>query len=266
MSYLRFFYERITKWLSSYHKGMTPKLKRFDTSDISKKFHSRTDHAMQKMIGEIGTPFIPKKLEVAQRFNEFTWRLDQRFLTLCKIEQAMFFDPDKLVYSTHDIQLEFVNRVEAYFQQMYAAISAFVLYLTHMAPKEFKREMPFNSIEKFLKFLEKRDALFEKESKILERARDFRARFIDHTQQHILHDWETSASMDASGHNSCTVIYFNKKSPSAFYRGVFDPRDARYEPSGDYETFYVSPSHREAHAAFYNLCENVIKSLHGNGT
>jgi hypothetical protein len=119
--------------------------------------------------------------------------------------------------------------------------------------------MPISNIKHFLEFLiQKPEIDLKEEIKLLEKSRDFRARFIDHIQQHILHDWETGSRMLDDGRNVCTVIYFIKKGPEVYFRGVFDPYAPDFEPSSNYESFYVSPPHEKCHAAYFKLCQTLI--------
>jgi hypothetical protein len=237
--------------------------KPMETSAFYKAFHKNSGFFMERLMKDADGKLDPKKTEVTQRFNEFAWRLDQRFLALKNIEQAMFFhDPSKMIYTTHDVQHEFVNRTEAYFQQLYASMSAFVLYISFIGSHKIKQGLPIKSIKLFLKHIESVNGLdIKNEVQLLEYSRDFRAKFIDHTQQHILHDWETFSRWGDAG-NECVVIYFIKKGPEVYFRGEIDPYSPTFKPSSNHESFYVSPPHEKCHSAFFKFCEKVIDLIH----
>ncbi len=203
-----------------------------------------------------------KKLEATQRFNEFLWRLDQRYQQLKAVE-SFIYDADSAgrTVPMRDVQLEFVNRIEAYYQQLYASLSAFAMFVNHVAPHSFRRGLPIGGIEEFLRFLRTKTALnIDNELTELERARDFRARFVDHTQQHALHNWMTFSYPTGVG-QECVVIYYISQGPEVFFRPHTNPYAPDFRPPVNYESFYVSPPHNECHKALFGMCQKVIRQI-----
>ena len=202
------------------------------------------------------------KLEATQRFNEFVSRLEMRFEELIKVEREIFHaEPETIRREMKEIQLDFVNRVEGFFQHYYATISAFVMYLSHVANHDFKRGMPVSSIKEFLNFLESKCPELKTKLSEIERARDFRAKFIDHIQQHTLHDWMTYSFPGKMG-EECVIIYFIKRGSEVYHRGFQpNPYAEGFMPPVNYESFYVSPPHKEAKAALFDIFEHIIKII-----
>src|SRR3989344_1320982 len=72
-------------------------------------------------------------LRASQKYNEHFIRLEKRYQGLLRIEKAKELidleELDKQGRTLEDLQLEFVDKTEAFYQQIYAAISTFVLLL-----------------------------------------------------------------------------------------------------------------------------------------
>lgn len=160
-----------------------------------------------------------------------------------------------------DIQLEFVNCVESYYQQLYATLSAFVMFLNYNAPREFKNGLPISRITNFLTFLGSKNGLtISEEIKELTRATIFRSKFVDHVQQHTLHNWMTYSFPTKSG-PECVVIYYIGKGREVYYRPHLNPYADDFEPPVNYISFYVSPPHNECHRAIFDMCLKVIEHI-----
>lgn len=221
-----------------------------------------TDQSFDLLIQEPDGIINQRKLEATQRFNEFLWRLDQRYQQLKAVESFIYHaEHANLTTQLQDVQLELVNRIEAYYQQLYASLSAFAMFISYTAPHPFKRGLPIGGIEDFLNFLGTKIELdIGHEIEELERARDFRARFIDHTQQHALHNWMTFTYPTRAG-NECVVIYYISRGPEVYYRPHINPYAPDFEPPVNYQSFYVSPPHNECHQAIFEMCQKVILQI-----
>lgn len=202
------------------------------------------------------------KMQAIQRFNEFFIRLEIRFLDLLKIESEIFnAEPGDMKRPMSEIQLDMVDKVESFYQQLYACMSAFTMLLNHIAPHDYRRSMSIGSVKKFLEFLLSKHLDHGESLSWLETARDFRARFVDHVQQHVLHDWMTYSYPGKFG-PECVIIYFVKKGPEVYHRGFqTGPYDPSFEPPVNYESFYVTPPHKECFLSFELITENVIQHL-----
>ena len=99
-------------------------------------------------------------IEHSQRFHEFAIRLDHRYLHLKDMENILSrVSRISVGMPVSEIQLEFVNAVESYFQQLYASISSLILLINKIAPHDFKRGMSIRSTKQFLDFIEKKEGL-----------------------------------------------------------------------------------------------------------
>jgi hypothetical protein len=203
-----------------------------------------------------------KKLEATQRFNEFLWRLDQRYQRLKSVESFIYHaNITTLHVPMRDVQLEFVNCIEAYYQQLYASLSAFAMFLNHVASPSFKRGLPIGSVKGFLGFLRNKTG-FDLDNQLteLERARDFRAKFVDHTQQHALHNWMTFSYPTKVG-PECIVIYYISRGPEVYFRSHVNPYTPDFQPPVNYESFYISPPHNKCHQTLFSVCQRIINHI-----
>jgi hypothetical protein len=222
----------------------------------------------QDFIESLGTSYKKfadsddNKTQAVQRFNEFFIRLESRFLALLKVEAEIFYaEPEKIKRPMPEIQLDMVDKVESFYQQLYACLSAFVMLLNYVAPHSYQRNMSITSIKNFLEFLSSGHLVLKESLAWLEKARDFRARFVDHIQQHVLHDWMTYSYPGKFG-PECVIIYFVRKGPEVYYPGIqLDPYAPDFQPPVNYKSFYVSPPHKECLLAFQLVTEEIIKSI-----
>lgn len=195
-----------------------------------------------------------------QRFNEYILRLESRFDQLLNLEKEIAeFDPAKAERRLKDIQLDFVDKIEAYFQQLYSTLSAFVMLLNHIANDGFKSQMPIKGIEKFLSWISKQSYSSQLKEGIflLDKAREFRDIFIDHPQQHILHDWMTYSHL-----NGTAIIYFIRDGNKVYTPGnTVDPYDPNFKPPFDYKSFYVSPDYRKVHDSMKYFVNSILELI-----
>ncbi len=233
----------------------------FDTTSIYRKYEKDTGTCLDILINN------NKRLMASQRFHEFAIRLDHRYINLKNIENIIADIPDDTKLPVSKIQLEFVNRVEAYYQQLYASLSALAMLINHTASHDFKKNMSIRSISSLLEFLSKKDIPLESEIKELTRAVEFRGKFVDHIQQHTLHDWMTyGIPFNETRH--CVVIYFINKGPEVYApcNYIFDPYHKDFNLSLNHGGFYVSPPQDNCHKAFFSMTEKILTAISSNST
>lgn len=204
-----------------------------------------------------------EKGEMACRaFTEYVERLGNRHNELLQIEAfKTSADPDEMAkheITLADLQLEFVDKTEAFHQQVYAVVSAFIMLLSHVGDQKFLSQMPIDSLTKFLRHISDKsyESIIKDQAALLLKSADFRSKFIDHPQQHALHDWMTYSY----GTGAC-IIYFIRKGPEIYYREPKDPYAPDFVPPVNYKSFYVSPAHTQVFLAVLHFTEKVLKSL-----
>ena len=201
-------------------------------------------------------------LRASQKYNEHFIRLEKRYQGLLRIEKAKELidleELDKQGRTLEDLQLEFVDKTEAFYQQIYAAISTFVLLLSHVGGHKFKGQLPIKSISRFLIFITEwfpSDSL-RQNAKILKISIDFRSKYVDHPQQHVLHDWMTYSY----GTGTC-IIYFIRTGNGVYVPEIFNPYDPNFKPPVDHEDFYISPPHTVVFKALQDFSIETLSSL-----
>lgn len=204
-----------------------------------------------------------EKAEMACRaFTEYVERLGNRHNELRQIEEFKTnADPDEMAkheITLTDLQLGFVDKTEAFHQQVYATISAFIMLLSHVAGQKFLSQMPIDSLTKFLRHISDKsyESIVKDQATLLIKSADFRSKFIDHPQQHALHDWLTYSY----GTGTC-IIYFIRKGNEVYYREPKDPYAPDFTPPVNYKSFYVSPAHTQVFLAVIYFTEKVLSSL-----
>lgn len=203
-----------------------------------------------------------KKLAAIHRFNENLVRLQWRYDALAVVDAELLALPDRK-RETQEIQLDFVDKTEAYYQQLYATLSAFAMLLNKLLPHEKKRGLSISSIKAFLEWLEKLSPEVAAQVKDLEKARDFRGKFIDHVQQHELHDWITTTNMTGPDAPDSALVFFIRKNEQheAVFRPDLNPYSPSYEPPVNHSGFYVSPQSKKTHRALQDTVRCVLSSL-----
>lgn len=203
-----------------------------------------------------------KALMAFQRFNEYLLRLENRHNELLHIEAfTTNVDPkefEKHGITPHDAQLLFIDKTEAFHQQVYATVSAFIMLLSHATDKKFTAQMPIDSVTKFLRHMSDKsyDSLVKDHSAALIKSVDFRSKFIDHPQQHALHDWMTISYIKGT-----CIVYFLKKDDKVYFRPHADPYASDFRPPFDCDSFYVSPKHSETFEAVKIFTIQILSSL-----
>lgn len=221
-----------------------------------KEFISEMEGVYKKLIEHGGNP-SPKKVATVQRFNEYLMRLGKRYEILLVAEKNLYgLRPGKDEKRVAALQLDFVNWTEAFYQELYATLSAFVMLLNHLGDREFG-QLPIRSVGKFLGVIDKKVNGITELKNTLDEARAFRAKFIDHPQQHVLHDWMTHSLPSIEGPKA-VVIYFVKKGSGIYWRGLIDPHAPSFRPPFDCESFYVSPPHRKVYNSLKDFIRRVL--------
>ncbi|MES2762034.1 MAG: hypothetical protein V4677_07505 [Bacteroidota bacterium] len=212
------------------------------------------------------TDFSPERREKAirayQRYNENLLRLEKRFNEYIQIEtkKAMvdLEELEKQNRTLEDLQLEFVDKTEAFHQHVYATISTFILLLSHVAGHKYKGQLPISGVTKFLKYISEtnQDEYIDVQADALKTSIDFRAKFIDHPQQHALHDWMTWSH----GSGTC-IIYFIRTGNGVYVPEHIDPYACDFRPPIDCGDFYVSPPPHEAFLAIKGFSVAILDNL-----
>ncbi|MDD5726111.1 MAG: hypothetical protein PHC53_01715 [Patescibacteria group bacterium] len=224
--------------------------------------------------------FEPIKKRQAQllsrRFQEYLLLLEMRFRELDLANYELANNPELVgaTRSLQDIQFSFLERTEAFHEQVYASLASFTSFLSDYLGHEDRRGSHLgSSIGKFLKSAENlisepynRDALVT-----LDASRSFRDKYIIHPQLHARHDWMTHGD----GYNT-TLIYF-----TIDYTKI-DPKDdglpvlfALAPPKGtvfwdlEYRQFlqasypwlgdvYIPPFYKEVYEAIRSVIADIV--------
>ncbi len=201
-----------------------------------------------------------KKLEVTQRFNEAVTRLEIRYQELLNAEHVLCTSKEM----DNKFQIQYLDKLEGFFQGLYASISIFAKYLSVVGTYEFKKGLPISSVKNFINFLRKFTDL-SVDLDILEKARKFRSELVDHAQMNKLYDWMT---FDHSGYQygSIGIIYFVNESadgtsPSFEGKQFSDPHADNYRPPITAKDYSVSPNYRKSLNSFLHVVEYVVNSL-----
>jgi hypothetical protein len=119
--------------------------------------------------------------------------------------------------------------------------------------------MPIRGVTKFINWIQSKDinsANFEKQSLALLDSTTFRSKFIDHPQQHALHDWLTFTSEESS------IIYYIRTGDNVYFpTDLTDPYVIGFEPPVDCRSFYVSPKRETTKTALISFTKHILKSL-----
>jgi len=203
-----------------------------------------------------------KKGLAVRTFNEFLLRLNKRASELLYFENLIFDQPklelEKMTLK--EIQMYFVDKTEGFHQHVYSVISAFAMLLNHIAPREFCQRIPIRKNGKFLKFLKNEYPKLIDFIKILELSTSFRNKFIDHTQQHVLHDWMTY-SYPENNQAKAVVIYFIKNSNNVYQREERNPFSLNFQPPINCKEHYISPYYKDVYKSLLVIVEYIITEM-----
>ena len=204
------------------------------------------------------------KAAAIHRFNENLIRLRWRYEALSQVEAELYSISPDSPRDSRTVQFDFVDKTEAYYQQLYATLSAFVMVINKLASHEVRRGLNVSRNERFLSDLLRKYPEISDDISNVEIARAFRAKFVDHIQQHTLHDWCTVSNLVGPGAGGCTLIYFLRANPAVHgmvFRPGLDPYAAGYEPPVDHAGFYVSPLYQSVQKSFENIVRHVLGKL-----
>ncbi len=203
--------------------------------------------------------------------------LDQAGVTLHKLKEALIkldyrysdlvqvfpmFDSltaDEMGEPLHYLQVAFVDRVEAFHQQIYSTISTLILVLNHFKDDDKGSNHPIGSVKQFLDYIKDNKLRYRStlinQVDCLQRSRDFRSKFIDHPQQHQLHDWMTFRAEDG-----IYLIFFVRKGNEVYaINPIIHPFDPEFKPPINCgKDFYIAPSEKETIRAIVVLIGHIL--------
>lgn len=186
-------------------------------------------------------------------FKERCQRLENRYSELFLIEDRFIKATWDNTEDTRLIQPVFIDKLEAYFQQLYSVESALVKLLNHIGRRNFLRGISIGSIESFLSNFKK-----QKNLKInnLIRALDFRTR-IDHTQIKGTFDYFTCATPQ----NTLQCLYFKpnqkEKIPNDLLLQLGFPKTISSPVKGS--DWFIPPYYKNVHSELQMFIINLLK-------
>lgn len=196
---------------------------------------------------------------VIRRLRESLIQINQRYKDYKNIETEIrnLHKPEDMGEKLHFLQLDLVNKVEAFHQQVYSTISVLILVLNFVGINNKRSNHPISSVSKFLDYLVKN--VFSENPEILEQieilkqSKDYRAKFVDHPQQHQLYEWSTY------GYEDQVYIIYYKQLGNEIYaiRGNPDPLSKDFIPPVNTDDFYVAPDKNRT----FNAVEVIVSAL-----
>ena len=139
-----------------------------------------------------------EKKEIAdlslKAFREFFSRLHDRLIRLIEIEIELVNYADRQSNKTTakplaQIQMDFVDKTEAFHQQIYSTLSSFVKLLSVITPHGFIMQKHIKSNQNFIKYI--RELIKFNDILPVEKSLIYRGTYIDHTSQIRHFDWMT---------------------------------------------------------------------------
>jgi len=174
------------------------------------------------------------------RLYENLSRLEDRHHGYMKMENRMQ-DYDK---ELQKLQLNLVDKMEAFHQQIYSTLSVVVMVCNYIPVLGSTENHPKNSIQKFLSYIESNNYFREISIHTIEellQSVKFRAFYIDHPQNKPAYNWMSFKFEEDIG-----IIYYTEYSNKCYYRGYpVDPRDPDYMPPVDCRGEFVVSPHRK---------------------
>lgn len=212
-----------------------------------------------------------------QTFAEYFDRLEARYAEASRVEVLTTVEHDFTMSDgrlLHEHQIELVDKTEAFHQQIYAALSAYRGLLLTTLPRSERDRLPKDSVSKLLRYVKERSnsSVLQNHIVHLERSVDFRARFVDHPDQHVVHDWMTFRPLG----RTVTVYFaphFGGATPEqearlreqlrlqSEHNGFADPWSAYFHPPLACESFYVSPRVDDTFASFEQYVLDALPLL-----
>jgi hypothetical protein len=151
-------------------------------------------------------------------------------------------------------QLKLVDKIEGFHQQIYSTISSFGAVLTSYFPHEWRKNMNISSNTKFLDFLKTKsdDIDFNISLNQLQLSTAYRAKFVDHAQQHRILNWLTQ-TIDSLPY----IVHFKPQLFQMICPFEVPNKETRYESYYENNDFYVSPNNFEVYKSLIiviNFC------------
>ena len=230
----------------------------YDMNDVRvKSFIKKIDQNWESLLKRVN---VKKRDEVAltlQRLRENIERSSFRYGEYLLIERNVSSEKSSIPLRTR--QLKLVDKTEAFHQQIYSTISVLILVLNHIKIDGVKEDHPINSVKRFLQFLKEKpyryQSVLHDQVDTLLKSVDFRAKFVDHPQNHPVHDWMTYDYI-----KDTYLIYFIKRGPEVYYMpGNPDPEAPDFLPPVNCgEDFFVSPNIHKVNSALMNLVDQLL--------
>ncbi len=156
------------------------------------------------------------------------------------------------------LQLDIVNKIESFHQHVYATLSAFVMLLIQLLPRSLNSQIPINSINKFLKFLKKTNLneLLKDDIDNLLNSITFRAKFIDHPQQHAAHNWMTWRAEE-----EIVILYFIPLFTEEEIEKYYQKHKDKATPPFEEKSMYISPYINITYKSLKIFIENILENL-----
>ncbi|MBP9815653.1 hypothetical protein KBD09_00240 [Candidatus Woesebacteria bacterium] len=202
------------------------------------------------------------KVELSfHRLKEALVKLDYRFFELYQAEEIFDqLDESEMGEPLHYLQIYYVDKVEAFHQQIYATISTLILVLNHVGIENDFVQHPIHSVKKFLEFIGDHKSFryrstIQNQKSLLESSVDFRSKFIDHPQQHLLHDWATFRAND----EAFLIFFIRKGNEVYFIDPTIHPSDAEFKPPINCgKDYYIPPSPLDTLKACLSLVKHLL--------
>ena len=194
-------------------------------------------------------------------FREFFSRLHDRFVKLMEIESELCGFDKKGARPLSQIQMDFVDKTEAFHQQVYSTISSFVKLLSIVAPQGFIKKSYIESNQIFILDIEKLVKL-SYDITPLKKSLKYRSSYIDHTSQIRHFDWLTYFTGQIAH-----VIYYEPDqggnceniTPYIDVGSMKVPVEIKMPVK--VKSFFVSPNHAPVYFSLYEFTISLLSYL-----
>jgi hypothetical protein len=191
---------------------------------------------IDKLVADLSDDKRRKAILALRRVRDNMIRLQDRYIALLATEQG----PPA---NSADWQYEFVDKTEAFHQQVYSTISTLIHVLNYVGIRGVNAEHPSRSVQRFLDFLTRLPQFndkFREDVYAVLKSVQFRAEYIDHPQGRPAYDWMTYNYL-----GTAYLIYYAPTSDalkaSAFDIESSDPTAPGFSPPIACDQFCVSP-------------------------
>lgn len=230
-------------------------------------FHSEIYLPIMRHVSQFSEEKRDKAMLSLKAFSEFFGRLHERFMILMEVEDELCSYNEKLINKIESrpldqIQMDMVDKTEAFHQQIYSTFSSFIKLLS-LIQKDFIKKEHIRSNQKFINYIKERfkDSI-KYDISPLEKSLKYRSTYIDHTSQIRHFDWMTYFTGQIAH-----VIYYEPDKNG-------DHQDITpYIDTGGIETnfqlktpvkvksFFVTPNHAPVYFALYEFVIVVLKNI-----